>query len=94
MERLTPQQRSRERARAFIWAYLKIHPCVDCDEKDPLVLQFDHVGGEKKMHVSTLMHKGYGLKTIRHEIRKCVVRCANCHSIKTAREYNWYKDER
>ena len=66
-----------------IFLYLLDHPCVDCGEKDPLVLEFDHVRGEKKREVSKLLCNGYAWKTIRAEIKKCVVRCANCHRHKT-----------
>src|ERR1019366_8580473 len=34
--------------RAWISAFLAEHPCVDCGESDPEVLEFDHVGARKR----------------------------------------------
>ncbi|MCA9900172.1 MAG: HNH endonuclease [Ardenticatenaceae bacterium] len=62
------------------------HPCIECGEADPAVLEFDHVRGEKRSEVTKLMRDGYTLKIIQAEIEKCVVLCANCHKRKT------YKD--
>lgn len=67
-------------------AYLKEHPCVDCGQDDPLVLDFDHVRGVKIKDVSTLVQKGYAWEGAEAEIKKCVVRCANCHRRKSARQ--------
>jgi hypothetical protein len=70
--------------------FLKEHPCVDCAEKDYLVLQFDHVTGVKRANVSFIA-KVYAWKHVEEEIKKCVVRCANCHTRKTAKERGWLK---
>lgn len=76
-----------------MWDYLLKHPCVDCGETDPVVLEFDHVRGLKKYFVSTLIRKGYPILTIKREIMKCDVRCANCHRRVTAERLNHYKGE-
>jgi len=69
--------------------YLKKHPCVDCGESDPVVLQFDHVRGKKKDCIGTMVSGAYSWQTIKDEIDKCEVRCANCHCRKTAKERGW-----
>ncbi len=66
--------------------FLLDHPCVDCGESDPLVLDLDHVRGEKLREVSTLIAGGWFWMQVEMEIKKCVVRCAKCHRIKSARE--------
>ena len=63
--------------------------CADCGEKDPVVLEFDHVR-DKEKDVSLLLAGGYSLERILKEIDKCVIRCANCHRRKTAKDQNWY----
>jgi hypothetical protein len=57
--------------------YKQTHPCVDCGEPDPLVLQFDHVTGEKLFTIG--YNKATDLAPLWDEIQKCEVRCANCH---------------
>lgn len=75
--------------RARMFAYLEQHPCVDCGEADPIVLDFDHKG-DKAYDVSTMIGQGWAWSRIMQEIKKCVVRCAHCHRRKTAREKGWY----
>jgi len=67
------------------WEYLAAHPCVDCGETDPIVLQFDHVA-EKRRDISEMVRAGFSWPAIESEIARCQVRCGNCHRRKTARE--------
>jgi len=85
------KQRLREVARKFVWEYLSTHPCVDCGERDPVVLQFDHVRGRKRKEVANMAQEGYSIEAIQKEIGKCVVRCANCHIRKTQKERGWWR---
>lgn len=75
----------------FIWRYFETHPCVDCGETDPVVLQFDHVWGEKSFAIASVVGSGFSVAKIEAEIAKCQVRCANCHFRKTAKERGWYR---
>lgn len=72
-------EEAREAARHYVFQYLQTHPCVDCGNADPYVLTFDHVSGNKRKHISTMVREGFSLETIQEEIDKCEVRCANCH---------------
>jgi hypothetical protein len=70
----------RDEARAFVLAYLREHPCIDCGESDPIVLELDHRPGDKKcFEIGNVISRGYSVATIEAEIKKCDVRCANCH---------------
>lgn len=75
----------------FILEYLKEHPCADCGESDPIVLEFDHIKGPKLFNISSAICRRINIFSILEEIAKCEVRCSNCHKRKTAKEYNWYK---
>jgi hypothetical protein len=70
---------ARDRNANFLVDYLKKHPCVDCGESDPLVMDFDHVRGKKTAAICLLANRGCSIARISEEIQKCQVRCANCH---------------
>ena len=82
--------RNRLECRKYVLEHYMTHACIDCGENDYRVLQFDHVN-DKRDDVGRLVGSGYPLTTIIKEIEKCVVRCANCHHRKTAKEQNWFK---
>ena len=65
--------------RAWFYAYLAEHPCIDCGESDPDVLDCDHVRGNKTAVVSVLLQGKYSLKRLMAEVELCEIRCANCH---------------
>lgn len=74
------------RNKRFVLDYLSNNPCVDCGEQDLVVLEFDHVSGTKRGNVTALMRARCSLETLKEEIDKCEVVCANCHKRRT------YKD--
>lgn len=71
--------------------YLTTHPCVDCGEADPIVLEFDHVRGIKHWSISNMVVQAYGWSNILNEIDKCDVRCANCHRKRTAQRGDYFR---
>lgn len=78
--------------RAFIFDYLSNHPCVDCGSKDVRVLDFDHER-DKKMGIAQMIRNCHSLSSVEKEIKKCRVRCANCHRIKTFSRGNFWKNK-
>lgn len=74
--------RTRAENQRRVLDYLFEHPCVDCAESDPVVLEFDHLR-EKRKEVSVLVNSGARWPLVEAEIAKCAVRCANCHRIRT-----------
>ena len=70
--------------RAYLDGIKLASGCADCGyNEDPVALQFDHVRGVKTGTVGSMVH--YSRERLDAEIAKCVVRCANCHAIKTWR---------
>ena len=85
------KKRDRLSKRAFLLGFAARVGCADCGETDPVVLQFDHTDrGSKERQVSHLVSFNYGFDAIIREIEKCEVRCANCHTRRTAKQMNWY----
>ena len=72
-----------------MWDYYMSHPCVDCGESNPIVLHADHVG-TKTDNVSSMVYSGKSWNSILKELKNCEIRCANCHAIKTAKDFGWY----
>src|SRR5690242_1696470 len=47
-----------------VYEYLRTHPCVDCDNTDVRVLEFDHVHGKKSGNISKMVRLHYSWSTI------------------------------
>jgi hypothetical protein len=70
-----------ERARHLV-DFFRQHPCVDCGERDPIVLEFDHLR-DKRFELSKGI-RDRNWRDVLDEIAKCDVVCANCHRRRTA----------
>jgi hypothetical protein len=66
----------------WLLEYFKAHPCSDCGETDPVVLEFDHLRDKAFDVAQALPYRNWA--GILAEIEKCVVVCANCHRRRTA----------
>jgi hypothetical protein len=71
-----------------IFEYLLEHPCVDCGERNPVLLHFDHLS-DKVSGLADLVRHGHSWGKLITEIKKCEVRCANCHTLRTAKQFKW-----
>lgn len=74
-----------------LYDYLLDHPCVECGEGDPLVLEFHHEGPEKNFNVGEMLSTrlvDFNSDKIQFEISLCVILCANCHKRHTHKERN------
>ena len=69
--------------RKYVYDVLGRSHCIDCNEEDIRVLVFDHVRGSKIAGVLDMARRGFSFENIKKEIKKCEVRCLNCHGIIT-----------
>ncbi len=84
--RANPNVPARRKAfRDFLDEAKTSRPCADCGNKFPsCVMDFDHMPGKKKSFC--LGHAAScSLETVKREIAKCELVCANCHRMRTHR---------
>lgn len=87
---LKNKERYKQEMYEWLVAYYALHPCVDCGESDPIVLDFDHRdSNDKEDEVSNMMRNGR-YRAAKKEVDKCDVRCSNCHRRRTAKQHGWY----
>ena len=80
----------RLKLQGLVVAHLADHPCIDCGEADIIVLDFDHKS-DKINGIAELIQRSCSSETLLSEIKKCEVRCANCHRRKTSRDRRYWK---
>jgi hypothetical protein len=69
--------------------YLRQHPCVDCGESDPVVLDFDQRDASlERAAVSVLIWRA-SWAVVERQIARCDVRCANCRGRRSTIHYGW-----
>ena len=61
----------------YLVEFFATHPCVDCGEGDPVVLEFDHLGDKEFNIAKGLRDRSW--RALLDEITLCDVVCANCH---------------
>ena len=66
-------------SREFITNYKLENPCIVCQEKEPCTLDFHHLSEKDKSFTIASVIGSKSIKTLKTEIEKCVVLCANCH---------------
>ncbi len=83
-ERIERKDRRRAAIRRWLYAYKERHcVCARCDEDRPPCLDFHHPN-EKDHSVATMVVNGHSKSSIKEEIERCIVLCANCHRLEHA----------
>jgi len=85
-------KKNKEKKQQKLYEYLKDKSCIDCGENNILTLEFDHINPKDKIgNIGRMASQGLSWEKILYEINKCEIRCANCHRIKTAKQFSWQK---
>lgn len=81
----------KQELRDYIWSVKCKAFCMDCDESDPVVLEFDHLR-DKEFNVGKAVDLGYSRERVAREIEKCDIVCANCHRRRTFGRGGWVRN--
>jgi hypothetical protein len=71
-----------EQRTKYLIDYFQANPCTDCGERDPVVLESDHIRDKSFNIGANLRYRNW--QALLDEIAKCEVVCANCHRRRTA----------
>jgi hypothetical protein len=85
----TSRNKIREQNARKVFEYLASHPCINCGESDPVVLEFDHRDKIDKIESISNLILNSSWQKIENEIEKCDVLCANCHRRKSAVQFGY-----
>lgn len=68
----------------------KNNPCLDCGLKYSIKsMDFDHLG-DKKYKISHFRSNAYSVETLKKELSKCDLVCANCHRLRTLKRRQFF----
>ena len=68
------------RSANYIFNLKRESGCKNCDEYNPVALDFHHRNANTKvMEISRAISKGWSITRLMEEIEKCDLLCANCH---------------
>jgi hypothetical protein len=82
---------AQKRHRIKKYEFLLTQQCIECGEKDPVVLEFNHRNQKTKLkEISNMLSGHYSWETIYKEVKKCDIRCANGHRRKTYRQFDFF----
>lgn len=71
---------------ALLTRYKTMYGCSECGYKEnAAALQFDHIHPKDKFKEVSAMYT-YSLTSIKTELAKCRILCANCHAIHTQQQ--------
>jgi len=83
-DRLQETKDRRAELQEWYISYKATLRCKRCDEWRPESLQFHHRDPKQKLfNVGEWIRNGVSLETLKAEIEKCDVLCANCHAVET-----------
>ena len=78
------KREARDRNKEYIRQVKEKSVCADCGEKYHYSqMDFDHISGKKKHNLARYANSAVSISTIKDEIKKCEVVCANCHRYRT-----------
>ena len=69
-------EKQRKKSKKYIQKVKSFASCQSCGIEDSACLEFHHLK-DKKFTIANAADKG--IKTIKKEMRKCIVLCSNCH---------------
>jgi hypothetical protein len=91
LNKIEHRKKQFQKLRELVWRHKKLCGCVLCSNKDPRVLDYDHLDSSNKQEdISRMINRGNSIKTLKNEIRKCRILCANCHRIKTFEDRGYW----
>ena len=77
-------KRYRADIRQFVRDLKEKSPCNDCHMGYPYyVMDFDHLGNNVKENIISILANTGRIGSLKREIKKCELVCANCHRIRT-----------